>query len=186
MLAYVFWHWRRPEVDPAAYAERLAAFHDMLARNAPQGFLGSAAFRSGAAPWVPGEESYEDWYLTDGSAALDPLNDAAISGARKAPHDAAAAAARGGIAGLYRLRLGSGEVAAARHARWISKPEGMSYEVFHAALEPLAARPNSGLWGRQMTLGPTPEFCWLSPGAADLPETLQGLARPLERVWPRG
>jgi hypothetical protein len=27
MLAYVFWHWRYPEIDHATYKNRLLAFH---------------------------------------------------------------------------------------------------------------------------------------------------------------
>src|SRR5206468_8129677 len=96
MLAYVFWHWRRAEVDAATYVGRLAAFHEALRRSAPEGFEFSAAFRAGAAPWVPADESYEDWYVAHGSYALDPLNDGAVTGDCKAPHDASARSAAGG------------------------------------------------------------------------------------------
>jgi hypothetical protein len=185
LLAYVFWHWRRPEVDRASYVERLIAFHEALGRASPSGFLASVLFRGGPAPWVTGGESFEDWYLTEGSAALDPLNDGSISGGCRLPHDQAARSAAGGTAGLYRLRLGSGDVAAARTARWLSKPSGTSYGEFQGRLGPWAERPGCSLWGRQMTLGPTPEFCLLSPDDPGLPGGLVALARSLEILWPR-
>jgi len=186
LLAYVFWHWRRPDVGAASYVERLIAFHEALRRSAPTGFRASATFRAGGAPWVESDESYEDWYVTDGSAALDALNDASVSGNCQAPHDAAARAAAGGTAGLYRLRLGSGDVARAREGRWLAKPPGMTYRDFYARLEPLVESADFGLWGRQMTLGPTPEFCLMSPESAALPKALPVLVRPLEPLWPKG
>jgi hypothetical protein len=184
LLAYVFWHWRRTEVERASYVERLIAFHEALRRTAPPGFRASAAFRAGRAPWVAGDESFEDWYVTAGSASLDPLNDASVSGECRAPHDQAARAAAGGTAGLYRLRLGSGGVSAAREGWWLSKPAGVTYPDFYARLEPLAQRPGCGLWGRQMTLGPTPEFCLMSPEPVALPEGFEAMVRPLELLWP--
>jgi hypothetical protein len=184
MLAYVFWHWRRPDVDGASYAGRLAAFHEALRRSAPPGFGGSSTFRAGRAPWVATDESYEDWYLTDGSAALDPLNDASVSGICREPHDAAARSAAGGTAGLYRLRFGSAEVASARVAYWFSKPAGTSYVDLYARLAPLTGSPRCGLWGRQMTLGPTPEFCLMCPEEADLAGELLVFERRLEQLWP--
>jgi hypothetical protein len=185
VLAYVFWHWRRAEVESASYVERLIAFHEALRRAAPPGFQASATFRAGRAPWVSSDESFEDWYVTSGSASLDPLNDASVSGECRAPHDAAARAAAGGTAGLYRLRLGSAHVAGAREGRWLAKPAGMSYQDFYARLEPLAKRPGHGLWGRQMTLGPTPEFCLMGPEPTALPEGFDALARPLDPLWPK-
>ncbi len=184
MLAYVFWHWKRADVDAAYYAGRLSAFHEALRRSAPEGFASSAAFRSGPSPWVLGAESYEDWYLTHGSFALDPLNDGAVSGDCQLPHDSAARSAAGGTAGLYRLRLGAAEVRHARIGYWFAKPEGMSYGDFFARMRPLAERAETGLWGRQMTLGPTPEFCLMSPIELDLPGELDPITRPLERIWP--
>ena len=183
MLAYVFWHWRQPEVDRASYAGRLAAFHEALRRSAPEGFVASCAFRAGAAPWLPGDESYEDWYVSEGSYALDALNDGAVSGDCQIPHEAAARSAAGGIAGLYRLRQGKDAVRDAAWSWWFSKPAGMSYAQLHDRLEPFARMPGAGLWGRQMTLGPTPEFCLLAASKPELPPW-EGLERPLERIWP--
>src|ERR1700752_4970973 len=105
MLAYVFWHWRRPGGPAADYEALQRRFHAALGAAPPAGFLGSRSLAVMNAPWAAGGgEAYEDWYLVADSAALDPLNDAAISASRQAPHDAAAAAAAGGTAGLPRLR----------------------------------------------------------------------------------
>ena len=186
MLAYVFWHWRRPDVDAATYERRVADFHEALRRSAPEGFVSSSAFRSGAAPWVGDAESYEDWYVTHASYALDPLNDGAISGECQVPHGLAARSAAGGTAGLYRLRLGSHELREAAWSLWFAKPAGMPYERLYELLEPHATSPGAGLWGRQMTLGPTTEFCLVAPARPSLPEEIAGLERPLERVWPTG
>lgn len=184
MLAYVFWHWRRPEIDRAHYEDRLAKFHEALRRAAPEGFVASCAFRAGAAPWVSDDESYEDWYLTEGSYALDPLNDGAVSGDCQAPHEGAARAAAGGTAGLYRLRQGSASVRDAVWSHWFTKPRGMSYGELFERLEPMTSAPGTGLWGRQMTLGPTPEFCLLAASEPALNAAAEGLERPLVRVWP--
>jgi hypothetical protein len=60
----------------------------------------------------------------------------------------------------------------------------MSYDELFERLEPITKAPDAGLWGRQMTLGPTPEFCLLTPLKPALPPGISGLERPLERVWP--
>lgn len=184
MLAYVFWHWRRAEIDGPAYEDQLVKFHEALRRSAPEGFVASSVFRSGAAPWVPEEVSYEDWYVTHGSFALDPLNEGAVSGECQVPHDAAARSAAGGTAGLYRLRLGSPDLSEASWSVWFAKPAGMSYARLEALLEPQTASPGGGLWARQLTLGPTPEFCLVTSSKPLLPADLQGFDRPLERLWP--
>src|SRR5258705_370094 len=106
MLAYVFWHWRREGVSPAAYEALQRRFHAALEAAPPDGFLASRSAAIAGAPWAAeGGEAYEDWYLIEGSAALDPLNAAAVSASRQVPHHTAAAVAPGGTAGLYLLRL---------------------------------------------------------------------------------
>ena len=82
----------RPDGDVAAYEAALQAFQQALHANPPSGYRRAAVFRHAPAPWLPGAgPHYVDWYLIDGSAGLDPLNDAAVSSACVHSHDAAAA-----------------------------------------------------------------------------------------------
>ncbi|MEP7347492.1 MAG: hypothetical protein ABI877_19645 [Gemmatimonadaceae bacterium] len=166
MLSYTFWHWKRPEVAEAEYEERQRAFHRALSAAPPPAFGGSSCFVISGAPWAnDGGEAYEDWYLVSDSAALDTLNVAAISASRQVPHDAAAAVAAGGTAGLYRIRVGTRPSAPAM-AHWFSKPSGMSYLALEQLLRPMVDLRQGALWCRQMTLGPTPEFCLQLPDPA--------------------
>jgi hypothetical protein len=159
MLAYVFWHWRQPAVAREEYERVLGRFHTALREAPPPGFGRSWVWRLEAAPWIPGGGAgYEDWYLVDGSAALDPLNDAAVTASRQAAHDHAARLVAGGTAGLYRLRAGEPQPDAAR-AIWFPKPGGLSYAALEAAFGELMEGRRFALWGRQMVLGSAPEFC---------------------------
>jgi hypothetical protein len=168
-LAYVFWHWT---AQPApSYRERLTAFHRALAADPPRGFRRSFTIAIEGAPWVPRGSGFEDWYLVDDFGALGTLNDAAVSGSRRAPHDTVAVLAGGGTAGLYRLK--SGELGEVAEAQWFSKPTGVSYDRFFDRLGPLVGR--GALWQRQMTLGPTPEFCLQSAAALSLPADLRAV-----------
>ena len=184
MLAYVFWHWRRPDVDEADYEQLQRRFHTALAQAPPPGFVSSRCSAIVGAPWAAGGgEAYEDWYLLSGSAALDPLNDAAVTASRRVPHDAAAAAAEGGTAGLYRLRSGV-PVRTPGSAAWFAKPPGMSYPALYDALDPLVRHGSAALWGRQMVLGPTPEFCLQGERSGPLPDFLGAHTLALRPVWP--
>lgn len=173
MLAFVFWHWPQTGVAAADYESRLRDFQTTLAANKPPGFLRSAVFRASGMNWL-GEvtNAYEEWYVVDGSAALDPLNDAAVGPVCRAAHDAAAQLAAGGAAGLYRLREGEPELGTSRVAYWFAKPAGMKYEEFYELMKPLTSLPARALWGRQMVLGPAPEFCLHSAGPVELPFAL--------------
>jgi hypothetical protein len=181
MLAYVFWHWPQSTIDPNAYIDHLIDFHQTLAANKPAGFNHSTVFRIRGASWLKNDEAYEEWYLLDDSAAMDRLNDAAVSGVCEEPHNRVAREAADGIGGLYRLRAGQEELSAARYALWLSKPAGMSYKDFYAALEPLHGIT---LWGRQMTLGPTTEFCIHSRNPIELPPGFNGLQPQITRIIP--
>ena len=184
MLAYVFWHWRRPDVPAAAYETLQRRFHAALEAAPPAGFVRSRSVAIAGAPWAAGgAEAYEDWYLVDGSAALDPLNAAAVSASRQAPHDAAAAGAAGGTAGLYLLRLGSPDESP-RTAAWFAKPDGLGYGAMFAALEPLVRAERAALWGRQMVLGPSPEFCLQAARPLTLPAPLVPFSIACRTVWP--
>jgi hypothetical protein len=172
MLAYVFWHWPGPDIGSDAYEDLQRVFHRALAQAAPSGFRQSVVFRiEGGAPWLGGAPAYADWYLVDGSAALDPLNVAAVSGACQEPHDRVARAASAGVGSLLTLRGQQADVAAARRSSWLAKPKGMPYAEFYAALEPV---PGS-LWRRQMVLGPTPEFGLLSAEQIQIPPRFEAI-----------
>lgn len=167
MLAYVFWHWPQPGVDTKTYVEHLVAFHRTLGANKPVGFHGSRVFRIHGASWLETKsDAFEDWYLIEDSAALDRINDAAVSGPCEAPHNLVAREAAGGTAGLYRLRFGK-LLNDVRYAMWLAKPEGVSYTDFYSLVEPIGA-----VWQRQMTLGPTTEFVIHSAEPIQLPAAL--------------
>ncbi len=159
MLAYVFWHWRSPGVEMTRYLEALAAFHRALSAEPPAGFRGSRVLSVDGAPWAPVVSALEDWYFVDDFAALGVLNEAAVAGRRRAPHDGAARLAAGGKGGVYR-NLSSGSRAADK-VTWLSKPAGMDQKDFLARLP-----AGIEVWQRQMVLGPAPEFRLSSEFAA--------------------
>lgn len=182
MLAYVFWHWPQPQVDVSEYETRLREFQASLRTHPPAGFRGSAVFRISGAPWIQADRGYEDWYLVEGSVALDPLNDGAVAPACRAAHDAAARLAAGGTAGLYRLRAGQAALDQVKFCCWFGKPAGMLYDDFYQLLAPVTTQPGVALWGRQMTLGPTPEFCLHSSAPVELPSNLRVQETKLTRL----
>lgn len=182
MLAYVFWHWRSAHADADAYESAQRRFHAALSLEPSAGLRGSFSHALGGAPWANGGgDAYEDWYLVDGSAALDPLNTAAVTASRQAPHDAAAAHAAGGTAGLYRLRIGAVE-ASPTVAHWFAKPAGMPYPQFLALLEAPVVAAHGALFMRQMTLGPALEFVLLAPAPATLPPVVESRTLRLRPV----
>jgi len=184
MLAYVFWHWPQTNIDRAAYVDHLVEFQRTLAANKPPGFRESVIYRIRDANWLNTKgEAYEEWYLLDDSAAMDKLNDAAVSGACEEPHNRVAREAADGVGGLYRLRVGDEDLAQSRFAIWLSKPAGVSYKDFYAGLQGLTSQPAVGLWGRQMTLGPTTEFCIHSSTVVTLPEGYAAHRGALELIW---
>lgn len=184
MLAYVFWHWPQSTIEPDTYVDHLIDFHQTLASNKPAGFQESVVFRVRGASWLnTNDEVYEEWYLVDNSAALDPLNNAAVSGVCEEPHNRIAREAADGTGGLYRLRAGEEELSEAKCVIWLSKPAGVSYKHFYATLQPLTSQPGVALWGRQMTLGPTTEFCIHSPNAIKLPPGYSGLQPQITLIY---
>jgi hypothetical protein len=183
MLAYVFWHWRRADVPAASYESVQRRFHAALGAVPPAGFLGSRSLAIAGAPWADGgNEAYEDCYLLEGSAALDPLNADAVSASRQDPHDAAAAVARGGTPRRDQLRLGRAG-APPRAATWFGKPPGLRYTAMFALLEPLVRAEGAALWGRQMTLGPALEFCLHASRPVALPSPFVPVPILCRTVW---
>jgi hypothetical protein len=180
MLAYVFWHW--PQPGAAAYEASLGRFHRALAADAPDGFISSASFRVAHAPWLAAAPAYEDWYLITDFDALGNLNEAAVEGARAAAHGDIASSAAGGTGGLYRAVAGQGSLSPVRAAVWMSKPAGMRYPEFFAALAEWTSRPGATLWQRQLTLGPAAEFCLHASEAYTLPPEFAPQPIPLAPV----
>ena len=160
MLAYVFSHRPAGDVDVAVYESALKRFHAALASAPPSGFVRSSTFKVG--------DRYSDWYLVDGSAALDALSAAAVSGVRTPAHDAAARMALDGVGKLYSLI--SGEPAAGSGFEiQFSKPAGVGYADHYERLRPYSGKPGVTLWRRMMVLGPPPEFCLIAPSEVELP-----------------
>jgi hypothetical protein len=181
MLAYVFWHWPRFDVDLALYEANVRGFHKTLSANTPPGFHHSIVFSIKGADWLDtNSQVFEDWYLLDGSAAMDQLNLAAVSGACEQPHNVVARDAAGGTAGLYRLRRGTADLSKKRFAVWFSKPDGLSYKDFFDRFD--EHLPRVTLWQRQMTLGPTREFCLLSENKEAL-SRVPGQEVSLDVIW---
>jgi hypothetical protein len=136
VLAYVFWHRPRPDVDRAVYEDALARFHDSLENV-------SAAFRLDELPFGDRGPGYEDWYLADDWAALGELNARAVDARHRPAHDVPAGLSAHGWGGVYALARGPAEPPAL--ARWEHRAP--------------AGEGGGGLWQRQMVLGPAPEFC---------------------------
>jgi hypothetical protein len=168
VLAYVFWHVPDAAVATADYEARLAAFHAALHGERPPGLGLTATVGLDAIPWLGGAAGYEDWYLVEDFAALGVLNAAAVSGTRRGPHDAAAAAAHSGVAGVMGHVSGPLLPEQPAWAAWLDKPAGMTYDAFHAALWE-ALRNDASAWQRQMVLGPASEYCVVAPAPHELP-----------------
>lgn len=184
MIAYVFWHWKQPAVAAPDYERVQRAFHDALAHAPPAGFHWSQSFAISGCAWAGDKgEAYEDRYLVDDLPALEALEQAAVTASRQAPHDAAAALAAGGAAGVYALKLGT-PMHVPRHATWFSKPEGVSYAALWARIDPVITRGEASVWMRKMVLGPTPEFCVYSADPLELPAPIAAQGVPLRPVWP--
>jgi hypothetical protein len=159
MLAYVFWHRPRTDVDLGAYENAQWAFHSSLGMT-------SASFRVAEFPFGDGGSGYEDWYLVEDWERLGDLNRTAVDPARRPDHDLAAEQSAEGWGAVYSPVRGPASIPDG--ADWLHKPRGESSERFIGSLA------GNTVWQRQMVLGPAPEFC-----AAV--STVEGR----ERIWPR-
>jgi hypothetical protein len=160
VLAYVFFHRPAPGVDATAYETALRRFHASLTGESPPGFVRSSTYREGGG--------YADWYLVESSAALDALNEAAVTGARSASHDAVAHMSADGAGKLLTLVSGTAPADTGYEIRF-SKPSGMGYTELYERVKPWTERAGVTLWRRMMVLGPPPEFCLLAPSEIQLP-----------------
>lgn len=164
MLAYVFWHRPAADADTARYEAGLADLHASLGARPPVGFHGSASLRAGELPWLDGA-GYEDWYVVEDWTALGILREAAP---RRPSHDPLGQLGGRGAGGVYRLCEGHAVPSWARQAVWVDPPAGGHEESDAVAL--LLAdgteAETSGLWRRELVLGPAPQYCLLTGGDA--------------------
>jgi hypothetical protein len=164
VLAYVFFHRPAPGVEAGGYESLLRRFHAALEGAGPEGFIGSKTYRVG--------DGYADWYLVETSAALDPLNEAAVTGARSASHQSVAHMSTDG-AGKLLARIAGVPPAGPGFETRFAKPAGMGYPELYERLKPWTDRTEVSLWRRMMVLGPPPEFCLLSPSVLELPAEMK-------------
>jgi hypothetical protein len=175
MLAYIFWHRPFSHIDSGAYEESIVRFQTDLVRQSPPGLRAAMSFRIEPVPWLNNHAGYEDWYLLEGSWAMDPLNSFAVAGRPQSSHDTAAAQMAEGQGGLYAHAGGDSSPGSHSSIFWLTRPRGVSWQ---AVLEPLRARyPQTNVWRRQMVLGPAKEFAIEMPGDAEMkvPEGWQAL-----------
>ncbi len=157
MLAYVFWHGVPDNLATAEYEKALLHFGYALANAKSPGLLGNASYAIGQTPWL-GEPGYEDWAWLEGSWALDPLNERAVSGAMEQPHNAIARMTKhGGYGALYYLVAGEHRIPADSKVFWLSRPRGINWRDIMPSIMK-TANSEVAVWRRQMVLGPSTEF----------------------------
>jgi hypothetical protein len=181
MLAYLFWHVPDAGTDTRDYETALLGFQASLARRPSPGLIACATFRISPVPWLDNRAGYEDWCLLDSSAALDPLNAAAIDAQHADAHAAIAGKMDFGHGGLYAHFHGGALPLAGARVLWLRRPRGIQYQ------EPLRAMIDKApgflsCWRRQMVLGPAEEFAVVGSAqlALSLPAGWQ--ARAVERT----
>lgn len=173
MIAYQFFHHLEDGADEVEYEAGLRHFHVALREGGIPGFVGSRTYQTG--------DGYFDWYVVESSAALDYLNDAAVTGSRSPLHETVAAHAVNFTGKLLRLAAGRYDADFGVEIRF-SKPHGMMYPDLYRLLEPWTSRADSSLWRRMMVLGPAPEFSLLARTDEVLPRELEPVLVRLEPV----
>ncbi|MDG6945786.1 MAG: hypothetical protein JRM91_03880 [Nitrososphaerota archaeon] len=170
-LAYVFWHWPRPDVPAGAYRRKLASFQSSLRAARPDLVADLLSYRVGSLPWGPGDSPlYEDWYVVRDFSALGSLNEAAVTDGTRRFHDSVAGDSLKGAGGVFRRVLGSIPLREARYATWIEKTVGTPYQSYYEEVKEVVREAESDLWRRQMVLGPSSQFCVHSTEPLDFSE----------------
>ena len=201
ILKFVLWTWPSAVADAAEYEDHRVKFHQVLAHKKVEGYLGSGLFKIDTAPWagsflfenspwLGGHKTvYEEWYLFNGSASLDAVNEATIAGPYKDSHAKFLRKDLGGeCAGLYYLRSGDLEhalsgITQSECSAWFGKTYA-TYDDLVERLTPIMSSSGSVLWRRLLVLGPTPEFHLDVDASVTLPGDLRPCWVKRTRIWP--
>ena len=182
-FAYVFWHWPNPDIPRDSYEAKLASFLSALSSDRPAGLVEAMSFRVDALPWGPQRgHLYEDWYVVEDFPSIGSLNDAAVAGRAREPHDSIATDYMKGAGGLFKSIRGGIRLRDARFATWVEKPIRVSYQSYYEDVARITGDRQSDLWRRQMVLGPSPQFCLHSEEPVEIPASLRPLSSKLETV----
>ena len=184
-FAYVFWHQPRLGVAVDDYEAKLARFLGALSSDKAKGLLEALSFRVDSLPWSPHPGSlYEDWYVVDSFEALGALNDAAVTGATRGPHDSIARDYMKGAGGVFKSISDSLRLREARFAAWVEKPVGSSYESYYEEVARMVGAKRTDLWRRQMVLGPSSQFCIHSDESFQVPAAYRPVISKVELLRP--
>lgn len=167
MLAYLFWHRPKPTVAIADYEKDLLAFSRALAGLNCSGVRQVTSFRTSAVPWLDDSSGYEDWITIESSAALQALNEQAVSGRMIVPHSAVAQGMGVGYGGIYYHLWGDVDPHDAESAEWLSRPRGIEFRPVLEQISQTRTSPVS-VWRRFMVLGPGLEFVVLGNASLKL------------------
>jgi hypothetical protein len=182
-IAYVFWHWPRPDISTEEYERKLGSFLRVLSEGKPAGLIEALSFRVDALPWSPQRGSlYEDWYVVESFSSLGGLNEAAVAGETRGPHDSIAKDYLKGAGGILKSIGGDLRLREARRATWIEKPIGPSYQSYHQEVAGIVGDRRTDLWRRQMVLGPSPQFCVHSEEALQFPENFRPIGTKMDPI----
>jgi hypothetical protein len=162
-LAYAFFHRPRRTVRRTEYERALAQFHVRLAQTPTEGFRESAALRLATAPWREARPRavYLDWYVVEGFQSLDPVRAVAYRPPWVRSHRAIARWAADGWGALYSGPRGARPPDLGDRLAWFGSSSLLTVPWGDLRR---GGPPMGTLWRRQLALGPSPEFCWVTAG----------------------